>query len=143
MNSVNKIPLLSFCVKKANHSTYLTAGGRGDDNVHVSSVITPTLRSGNVWGSAFSNNKRYLLLLLSLCFGAMTTRFFLPTSRRLNLELSSYKRPVWRRKLFFQWQVFWWWPVRIFGRNTEFCMDFNSPLPFISFETSHCLGPII
>jgi hypothetical protein len=41
---------LSFCVKKTNHSTYLTAGGSGDDSVHVSSVITPTLRSENVWG---------------------------------------------------------------------------------------------
>jgi hypothetical protein len=27
MNSVNKIPLLSFCVKKMNHSMNLTAGG--------------------------------------------------------------------------------------------------------------------
>jgi len=36
---------LSFCVKKTNPSTYLTAGGSGDDSVHVSSVITPTLRS--------------------------------------------------------------------------------------------------
>jgi hypothetical protein len=48
MNSANKIRLLSFCVKKTNHSTYLTAGGSGDDSVHVSSVITPTLRSENV-----------------------------------------------------------------------------------------------
>jgi hypothetical protein len=39
---------LSFCVKKTNHSTYLTAGGSGDDSVHVSSEITPTLRSENV-----------------------------------------------------------------------------------------------
>jgi len=29
------------------------------------------------------------------------------------------------------------------GRNTEFCMDFNSPLPFASFEICNCLGPII
>jgi hypothetical protein len=41
---------LSFCVKKINHSTYLTAGGSGDDSVHVSSVITATLRSENVLG---------------------------------------------------------------------------------------------
>jgi hypothetical protein len=41
---------LSFCVKDANHSTYLTAGGSGDDIAHVSSVITPTLRSENVRG---------------------------------------------------------------------------------------------
>jgi hypothetical protein len=39
MNSVNKILLLFFCVKKTNHSTYLTAGGSGDDSVHVSSLI--------------------------------------------------------------------------------------------------------
>jgi len=39
---------LSFYMKKTNHSTYLTAGGSGDDSVHVSSVITPTLRSENV-----------------------------------------------------------------------------------------------
>jgi len=39
---------LSFCMKKTNHSTYLTAGGSGDDSVHVSSVIMPTLRSKNV-----------------------------------------------------------------------------------------------
>jgi hypothetical protein len=48
MNSVNKIPILSFCVKKTNHSTYLTAGGSGDGSVHVSSVITPTLCSESV-----------------------------------------------------------------------------------------------
>jgi len=39
---------LSFRVKKTNHSTYLTAGGSGDNSVHVSSVITPTLCSENV-----------------------------------------------------------------------------------------------
>jgi hypothetical protein len=85
MNSVNKIPLLSFCVKKTNHSTYLTPGCSGDDSVHVSSVITPTLCSENVWGEAFSDNKRYLLLL-SVRFGDMTTRFFLPTNPMLILE---------------------------------------------------------
>jgi len=78
MNSVNKIPLRS-------QNTYLTAGGSGDGSVHVSSVITPALRSENVWGLAFSDNKRYLLLL-SVGFGAMTKRFFLPTNRRLILE---------------------------------------------------------
>ena len=81
MNSVNKIPLRS-------QNTYPTAGGSGDDSVHVSSVITPTLRSENVCGQAFSDNKCYLLLL-SVRFGAMTTRFFLPTNRRLILELPS------------------------------------------------------
>ena len=40
---------LSFCAKKTNHSTYFTAGGSGDDSVHVSSVITPTQHSENVW----------------------------------------------------------------------------------------------
>jgi hypothetical protein len=30
------------------------------------------------------------LLLLSVCFGATTTRFFLPTSWRLILKLPSY-----------------------------------------------------
>jgi hypothetical protein len=39
---------LSFCVKKTNHSMYLTAGGSGDDSAIVSSVITATLRSENV-----------------------------------------------------------------------------------------------
>ena len=39
---------LSFCVKKTNHSTYLTAGGSGDDSVHVLSVFTLTLRGENV-----------------------------------------------------------------------------------------------
>jgi len=39
---------LSFCTKKTNRSTYLTAGGGGDDSVHVSSVITPALCSKNV-----------------------------------------------------------------------------------------------
>jgi hypothetical protein len=28
---------------------YLTAGGSGNDSVHVSSVITSTLRSENEW----------------------------------------------------------------------------------------------
>jgi hypothetical protein len=37
------------CMKKMNHSTYLTAGGSGDGSVHVSSVITPRLPSENVW----------------------------------------------------------------------------------------------
>ena len=41
---------LSFCVKKTNHGTYLTAGGSGDDSAHVLSVFTPTLRGENVWG---------------------------------------------------------------------------------------------
>jgi hypothetical protein len=31
---------LSFCVKKPDHSTYLTAGGSSDGSVHVSSAIT-------------------------------------------------------------------------------------------------------
>jgi len=43
MISVNKIPLWS-------QNRYLTAGRSGDGSVHVSSVITPTLRSENVWG---------------------------------------------------------------------------------------------
>jgi hypothetical protein len=38
---------LFFCVKKTNYIKYLTAGGSSDDIVHVSSVITPTLRSKN------------------------------------------------------------------------------------------------
>jgi len=46
---------------------YLSAGGSGDDNVHVLSVFTPTLHSENVWGYAYSKNRSYLLLL-SLCF---------------------------------------------------------------------------
>jgi len=41
MNFVNKIPLWF-------QNTYLTAGGSGDDSVHVSSVITPMLRSKKV-----------------------------------------------------------------------------------------------
>jgi hypothetical protein len=48
MNSVKKIPLPSFCVKKTNHITYLKAGDSGDVSVHVSSVITPTLRRENI-----------------------------------------------------------------------------------------------
>ena len=78
MNSVNKIPLRS-------QNTYLTAGGSGIDSVHVSPVITPTPRSKNEWGYAFSNNKCYLLLM-RVRSGAMTTRFFLPTEWRLILE---------------------------------------------------------
>jgi hypothetical protein len=77
---------LSFCMKKMNHSKYFTDGKSGDDSVHVSSVITPTLHSKNVRGLAFRDNKRYLLLLNER-FGAMTMRFFLPTNRRLTLEL--------------------------------------------------------
>jgi hypothetical protein len=38
----------SFCVKKMNRSTYRTAGGSGDDSVHVSSEITLTIHSKNV-----------------------------------------------------------------------------------------------
>ena len=82
MNSVNKIRLRS-------QSTYFTAGGSGDDSVHVSSVITSTLRCEHTWVQTFSDNKLYLLLL-SARFGAMTTRSFLPTNRRLNLELLTY-----------------------------------------------------
>jgi hypothetical protein len=36
---------LSFCMNKTDHNMYLTAGGSGDDSVHVSSATTPTLRS--------------------------------------------------------------------------------------------------
>jgi hypothetical protein len=39
---------LSFCVKKMNHSTHFTADGSSIVSVHVSSAITPTLRSKNV-----------------------------------------------------------------------------------------------
>jgi hypothetical protein len=73
--TMNLSRALSFCVKKTNHSLYFTAGGSGNNSVHVSSVITPTLRSKNALGLAFSNNKPYFLLL-SVRFGAMTTRFF-------------------------------------------------------------------
>jgi hypothetical protein len=39
----------SLCIKKMNHSTYLTAGGSSDDNsVHVASVIIPKLCSENL-----------------------------------------------------------------------------------------------
>jgi hypothetical protein len=38
---------LSFCMKKTEHSMYLTAGGSGDDSVHVSSAITPKLCGEN------------------------------------------------------------------------------------------------
>jgi hypothetical protein len=41
---------LSFCVKQTNHSTYFTAGWSGDDSVHVSSVLTTTLRSEDAEG---------------------------------------------------------------------------------------------
>jgi len=41
------------------------------------------------------DNKRYLLLL-SVWFGAMTMHFFLPTNRRLILELPTYyPQAVW------------------------------------------------
>jgi hypothetical protein len=46
MNSVNKIRLLSSCVKKTNHSTHLTAGWSGDVSVHVTTVISPKLYEG-------------------------------------------------------------------------------------------------
>jgi hypothetical protein len=38
---------LSFCMKKMNHSTYLTADGSGVDSGNVSLAITPTLHSEN------------------------------------------------------------------------------------------------
>jgi hypothetical protein len=47
-STMNLSLALSFCEKKTNHSTYFTAGGSGNDSVHVSSVITPTLRGENV-----------------------------------------------------------------------------------------------
>ena len=78
MNSVKKIHFRS-------QNMYRTAGGNGDDSVRVLSVFTPTLRSENVWGYAYSKN-RSSLLLLSVRFDAMTTRLFLPTNRRLILE---------------------------------------------------------
>jgi hypothetical protein len=46
-STMNLDRAVSFCMKKTDHSTYHTAGGSGDDSVHVSSVITPTLRSEN------------------------------------------------------------------------------------------------
>jgi hypothetical protein len=47
-STMNLRCVLSFCMKKMNHSTYLTAGGSGDDSAHVSSAITPTGCSENV-----------------------------------------------------------------------------------------------
>jgi hypothetical protein len=38
---------LFFFMKETDQSTYLTAGVSGDDSIHVSSAITPTLRSEN------------------------------------------------------------------------------------------------
>jgi hypothetical protein len=77
---------LSFCMKKTNHSTYLTAGGSGVDSVHVSSaIIILTLLSENACELVFRENK-LCLLQLSLGFGAMSTHFFLPINRRLILE---------------------------------------------------------
>jgi hypothetical protein len=46
-STMNLGSALSFCMKKMNHSMYLTAGGSGIDSVHVSLTITPTLRSEN------------------------------------------------------------------------------------------------
>jgi hypothetical protein len=46
--TVNLGRALSFCLKKTNRSTYLKAGGSGDDIVHVSTVITSTVSSENV-----------------------------------------------------------------------------------------------
>jgi hypothetical protein len=84
-STINLDGALSFCVKKLNHSTHLTAGGSGDDTVHISSAITPTLRNENASGLVLRENKSYLLLL-SICFGAMAKRFILPTNRMLILE---------------------------------------------------------
>jgi hypothetical protein len=64
---------------------YPTSGGRGDDSVYVSSVVTHKLRSENIRGQVFSDNKPYVLLL-SVHFGAMAKRLFLPTNRNLILE---------------------------------------------------------
>jgi len=84
-STMNLGSALSFCMKKTDHSTYLTAGRSGDGSVHVSSAITPTLRSENAWGFVFRENKR-CLLWLSLWFGTVPTRLFLPTNQRLILE---------------------------------------------------------
>jgi hypothetical protein len=46
-STMNLSRALSFCVKKTDHSLYLTTGGSGDDSVHVSSAITHRLRSEN------------------------------------------------------------------------------------------------
>ena len=91
--STNLCRALSFCVKRTNHSTYLTAGGSGNGSVHVLSLFTPTLRNENVWGYAYSKNRSYLLQL-SMRFDAMTARLFLPTNRRLILEWPSYKNGI-------------------------------------------------
>jgi len=48
-STMNLSCALSFCMKKTNHSTYLTAGRSSDNSVRVSSVITPTLCSESVW----------------------------------------------------------------------------------------------
>jgi len=80
--------------EETNHITYLTAGGSGDDSVHVSSVISPTQRSENNAAKKYEGRrsaiKKLYLLLVSVGFGAMTTRFFLPTNRKLILELPTY-----------------------------------------------------
>jgi hypothetical protein len=46
-STMNLGQALSFCMKKTNHSMYLTTGGSGSDSVHVSSAIAPTQRSEN------------------------------------------------------------------------------------------------
>jgi hypothetical protein len=46
-STVNLDRALSFCMKKTNHSSKLTAGGSDVDSVHVSSAITPTPLSEN------------------------------------------------------------------------------------------------
>ena len=72
------------------------------DSVRVSSVITPALRSEIVWGWAFSDNKR-CLLLLSVCFGAMTTlSFYQPIGGWFWKCPRTWSGIAW-------WSVWQWW----------------------------------
>ena len=79
--------VLYFCVKKTNHIMYLTAGGSGDDSVHVLSVFTPTLHSENIWGYAYSKNRSYLLLL-SMRFDVMTTCLFFTNQSEVDFGIA-------------------------------------------------------
>jgi len=84
-----------------------SAGGSSDGSVHVLSLFTPTLRSKNVWGYAYSKNRSYLLLL-SMRFDAVTTRLFLPTNRTLILEWPTYMKVHYGDSCLSQGRVYEW-----------------------------------
>jgi hypothetical protein len=69
---------VSFCLQKTNHTMDLTAGGSGDEWVHVYSVATRAQLNKLDCGLAFSEIKLYWLLREMRRVAAQPVYFYQP-----------------------------------------------------------------